>query len=64
MRQQPGTVLRCYMPKLPEWLSMEEGIKRSCLIKGMKAIMESSFLTKHMAGLGEMPAEVKRLLRG
>ncbi|MHC4503929.1 MAG: cobalamin-dependent protein [Planctomycetota bacterium] len=61
-------VLRCYkeyyMPKLPEWLSMAEGIKRSCLIKGMKAIMENSFLAKHMGGLGEMPDEVKRLLRG
>ncbi|MHC4251007.1 MAG: radical SAM protein, partial [Planctomycetota bacterium] len=59
-------VLRCYREyyrgKVPEWLAMEEGLKRSCLIKGMKAIMENSFLAKHMAGSGGMPAEMRLLL--
>jgi anaerobic magnesium-protoporphyrin IX monomethyl ester cyclase len=61
-------ILRCYreyyMWKLPQWLTgdMDE-MKRSCLLKGMKAILENSFLKDHMTGLGEMPAEVKRMLR-
>ena len=59
-------VLRCYMEyyrgKMPRWLAMEDGLKKSCLIKGMKAIMENSFLTKHMKGDGGMPEEMRRLL--
>lgn len=60
-------VLRCYreyyMWKLPQWLAMEGNeLKRSCLLNGMKAILENSFLKDHMKGLGKMPAEVTRLL--
>jgi anaerobic magnesium-protoporphyrin IX monomethyl ester cyclase len=59
-------VLRCYMEyyrgKMPQWLAMEDGLKKSCLIKGMKAIMENSFLAKHMKGDGGMPEEMRRLL--
>lgn len=60
-------VLRCYrtyyMGKIPEWLAMKgNDLKRSCLLKGMKAIMENSFLKDHMTGLGKMPAHVMKLL--
>ena len=55
-------ILRCYkeyyMWKLPQWAAMEDGLKRRCLLKGMKAIVENSFLKDHMSGLGQMPAEV------
>jgi len=60
-------ILRCYreyyMWKLPKWLTEDmDELKRRCLLKGMKAILENSFLKDHMTGLGEMPAEMKRLV--
>jgi anaerobic magnesium-protoporphyrin IX monomethyl ester cyclase len=59
-------VLNCYkeyyMKKVPEWVDMKgNDLKRSCLIKGMKAIVENSFLKDHMKGLGDMPERVKVL---
>jgi anaerobic magnesium-protoporphyrin IX monomethyl ester cyclase len=59
-------VLNCYkeyyMKKVPEWVDMKGNyLKRSCLIKGMKAIVENSFLKDHMKGLGDMPERVKVL---
>ena len=61
-------VLNCYknyyMRKLPLWLQMKgNDLKRSCLIKGMKAIMENSFLKDHMTGLGGMPEHIKQLVK-
>lgn len=61
-------VLNCYrkyyMKKLPEWAKMKDNsIKRSCLIKGMQAIMENSFLKDHMRGMGRMPAHLRSLMR-
>ena len=51
------------MKKLPEWAAMKDNpLKRSCLINGMKAIMENSFLKDHMKGLGGMPDHVTKLL--
>ncbi|MHC4743603.1 MAG: radical SAM protein [Planctomycetota bacterium] len=60
-------VLKCYreyyMKKLPQWAAMKGNpLKKSCLIKGMKAIMENSFLKDHMKGLGGMPQSVKKLI--
>jgi anaerobic magnesium-protoporphyrin IX monomethyl ester cyclase len=60
-------VLKCYkeyyMRKLPQWASMTgNDLKRSCLIKGMKAIIENSFLKDHMKGLGGMPKGVRKLI--
>ncbi|MCK5058322.1 MAG: cobalamin-dependent protein [Candidatus Aminicenantes bacterium] len=60
-------VLNCYktyyMKKLPEWAAMKGNeLKRSCLIRGMKAIVENSFLKDHMKGLGGMPDHVLKLL--
>lgn len=59
-------VLRCYreyyMSKIPGWLSMTGNeLKRSCLLKGMKAIMENSFLKDHMGAMGRMPAHILTL---
>ena len=51
------------MRKLPQWLAMKgNDLKRSCLLKGMKAIVENSFLKDHMSGLGGMPEHVKKLV--
>lgn len=60
-------VLLCYkkyyMKKLPQWASMKgNDLKRSCLIRGMRAIMENSFLKDHMKGLGGMPDHVLKLI--
>lgn len=60
-------VLQCYkkyyMKKLPQWAAMKgNDLKRSCLIRGMRAIMENSFLKDHMKGLGGMPDHVLKLI--
>ena len=60
-------ILKCYreyyMAKLPQWAKMKgNDLKRSCLIKGMKAIVENSFLKNHMKGLGGMPKGVINLI--
>jgi anaerobic magnesium-protoporphyrin IX monomethyl ester cyclase len=53
-----------YMRKLPEWATMKGNpLKKSCLINGMKAIMENSFLKDHMKGLGGMPEGVMKLMK-
>ncbi len=61
-------VLNCYkeyyMTKLPQWANMKgNDLKRSCLIRGMKAIIENSFLKDHMKGLGGMPTGVRELIK-
>jgi anaerobic magnesium-protoporphyrin IX monomethyl ester cyclase len=61
-------VLKCYkeyyMKKLPQWATMKNNdLKRSCLIKGMKAIIDNSFLKDHMKGLGGMPKGVRKLIK-
>jgi len=61
-------VLNCYksyyMRKLPEWATMTGNpLKRSCLIRGMNAIMKNSFLKDHMTGLGGMPEHVLKLIK-
>jgi anaerobic magnesium-protoporphyrin IX monomethyl ester cyclase len=66
--QLMSEVLNCYkqyyMGKLPQWANMKDNpLKRSCLIKGMKAIIENSFLKDHMKGLGGMPKGVRELIK-
>jgi hypothetical protein len=61
-------ILNCYkeyyMKKLPQWAVMKGNpLKRSCLIKGMKAIIDNSFLKDHMKGLGGMPGGVHKLIK-
>ncbi|MHC4477390.1 MAG: cobalamin-dependent protein [Planctomycetota bacterium] len=64
MRQVLDCYKQYYMAKLPQWAAMRDNeLKRSCLIKGMKAIIENSFLKDHMKGLGGMPAGVRKLLK-
>ena len=60
-------VLNCYkeyyMTKLPQWAKMKDyPLKKSCILKGMKAIIENSFLKDHMKGLGGMPKGVLKLV--
>ena len=38
-------------------------LKRSCLIKGMEAIIQNSFLKDHMKGLDGMPTGVRELIK-
>jgi anaerobic magnesium-protoporphyrin IX monomethyl ester cyclase len=62
------SVLNCYknyyMRKVPQWTAMKGNeLKRSCLARGMKAIVENSFLKDHMKGLGKMPQSVHKLVK-
>ena len=52
---------RFYMGKL-ETVPTMTPFKREYFIVTMKLLMENSYLTKFMGGLGSMPAEVDRLL--
>ncbi len=61
-------VLNCYreyyMGKMPEWMTMQgDDFKKRSILKGMKAIMENSFLKDHMGGLGDMPDHVLKLIK-
>jgi anaerobic magnesium-protoporphyrin IX monomethyl ester cyclase len=53
---------RFYMGKLTQITSMTKE-KRDYFIITMKLLMENSYLTKFMGGLGTMPAEVNTLLK-
>ncbi len=60
-------VLRCYreyyMSKIPEWMTMRGNeLKRRCVLKGMKAILQNSFLKDHMGAMGKMSAHIMRYL--
>ncbi len=61
-------ILNCYkkyyIKKIPEWAAMKGNpLKQSCLIRGMKAMMENSFLKNHMKGLGGIPKSVVELIK-
>jgi anaerobic magnesium-protoporphyrin IX monomethyl ester cyclase len=63
MREVLNCYKQYYMKKLPQWARMKNNeLKRSSLIKGMKAIIENSFLKDHMQGLGGMPKRVRQLI--
>ncbi len=60
------SVIRCYRDfyfgKLAEWAGLKDDFKRRYAIQSMKAIMDNSFLQKHVLSLGKMPAMVRELL--
>lgn len=61
-------ILNCYknyyMKKLPQWYKMKgNDLKRKCLLNGMKAIVENSFLKNHMSAIGKMPKTIERYLK-
>ena len=63
MKEVLNCYKRYYMRKLPRWVAMKgNDLKRSCLLKGMKAIVENSFLKEHMSGLGGMPQSVQKMV--
>lgn len=63
-REVLGCYKSYYMRKLPQWASMTgNDLKRSVLIRGMKAILENSFLKDHMKGLGGMPEKMVGVLQ-
>ncbi|GAW93597.1 B12-binding domain-containing radical SAM protein [Calderihabitans maritimus] len=60
-------VLECYRSfyfgKIPEWTSLKNEFKRRYAIQCMRAIMDNSFLQKHVLSLGRMPKMVRDLLK-
>jgi anaerobic magnesium-protoporphyrin IX monomethyl ester cyclase len=49
-----------YMQKLPQWDRLTDEFKKEILFRGLKAIMENSFLQQHMGKMGQMPDEIKK----
>lgn len=62
MEQVIDCYRRFYMGKLARVGEMSE-MKRDYFLVTMKLMMENSYLRRYMGGLGEMPSEVKSLLR-
>lgn len=62
-----GHVLKCYQSfyfgKITEWANLRDGFKRKYAVQSMQAIMENSFLQKHILKLGTMPKKVQILLK-
>lgn len=60
-------VINCYklyyMDKVKDYNSMQDGFKKDYLFRSMKVMMENSFLAKHIAGVGELPEEIKNYLK-
>jgi len=63
-----NAVVECYrkfyMSKVPVWMGLPSGFKKDYLFTSMKHVLKSSFLRKHMSGLGGMPAEVMSAMTG
>jgi anaerobic magnesium-protoporphyrin IX monomethyl ester cyclase len=52
-----------YMGKLNEIISMKDPFKRRYLLNSMRVMMNSSFLTAKMKGLGKLPERVRKVLK-
>jgi anaerobic magnesium-protoporphyrin IX monomethyl ester cyclase len=67
LKQIDDAIVSCYrkfyMSKLNEILCLRDDFKRKYLLNSMRVMMNSSFLTAKMKGLGKLPAQVKRVLR-
>ncbi|MGA1874638.1 MAG: cobalamin-dependent protein [bacterium] len=59
-------VVKCYksfyMRKLFQWLTVKDELKKKMLFRGFKAVMENSFLKKHMPKMGRMSEKAKKFL--
>ncbi len=68
MEEISDAVIACYrsyyMDKIKEYDQLEDPFKRDYLLRSMKVMMENSFLVKHLTGMGEIPEDVKKYLRG
>jgi hypothetical protein len=51
-----------YLAKIPQWTGLKDEFKKNLLFKGLRAIMQNSFLRRHMSGMAPMPAEVKQVM--
>lgn len=52
-----------YMSKLDDYTKIKDDFKREYLIRSMKVMMDNSFLKKYISDLGEMPDEVKKIIK-
>jgi hypothetical protein len=50
------------MHKLPQWDSLKDEFKKELLFKGLRSIVQNSFLRKHMSTMGKMPVAVEKLI--
>lgn len=67
LQQVDDAIISCYrkfyMGKLNEIVAMKDPFKRRYLINSMRVMMNSSFLTEKMKGLGKLPERVKKVLK-
>ncbi len=41
-----------YLTKIPQWNGLEDEFKKDLLFKGLRAMMQNSFLRNHMSAMG------------
>lgn len=67
LREIDDAIVSCYrkfyMSKLNEIIMLKDEFKKRYLINSMRVMMNSSFLTSKMKGLGKLPERVKKILR-
>ncbi len=67
LKQIDDAIVSCYrkfyMNKLNEIIALKDPFKKRYLINSMRVMMNSSFLTSKMRGLGKLPEKVKKVLR-
>jgi hypothetical protein len=49
-----------YLTKIPQWNGLKDEFKKDLLFKGLRAMMQNSFLRNHMSAMGAMPAEIQK----
>jgi anaerobic magnesium-protoporphyrin IX monomethyl ester cyclase len=49
-----------YLTKIPQWNGLKDEFKKNLLFKGLRAMMQNSFLRRHMSAMGTMPVEIAK----
>jgi hypothetical protein len=49
-----------YLTKIPQWNGLKDEFKKDLLFKGLRAMMQNSFLRNHMSAMGAMPAAIQQ----
>jgi anaerobic magnesium-protoporphyrin IX monomethyl ester cyclase len=67
LKEVDDAIVSCYrkfyMTKLNEIISLKDQFKRKYLLNSMRVMMNSSFLTTKMKGLGKLPERVRKILK-
>ena len=49
-----------YLAKIPQWNGLQDEFKKDLLFRGLRAMMQNSFLRSHLSAMGSMPHEIQK----